>query len=163
RLRAGGPARRREPQPDAEHPARDHRRDGRRDRSLRRAPGGVHRGSRSLEPLRRLGRHFVPAQWPAVRAVRSAGDRALARRGSARPRLFRLPAASLLAPAAFAMAREILLFTGWAVMWKLIVAILIGFALMTLSTLTNTNERAVSLEWRSAVWLWPFLLGMGAI
>jgi hypothetical protein len=68
-----------------------------------------------------------------------------------------------VAPAAFVVANEILLFTGWAVVWKLIVAILIGFALLTLSTLTRTNEQTLSLDWRSAVWLWPYLLGMGAI
>jgi hypothetical protein len=39
-----------------------------------------------------------------------------------------------VAPATFVAASEILLFTGWAVIWKLIVAILIGFALPTLST-----------------------------
>src|SRR5437764_228918 len=88
---------------------------------------------------------------------------ALRRQDPTRPRFFRLPAASLVAPAAFAVASEIVLFTGWAVVWKLIVAILIGFALLTLSTLTDTNERWLSLDWHSAVWLWPYLLGMGAI
>ena len=88
---------------------------------------------------------------------------ALRRQDPGRPRPFRLPAASLVAPAAFVVANEILLFTGWAVVWKLIVAILIGFALLTLSTLTGTNEQTLSLDWRSAVWLWPYLLGMGAI
>jgi hypothetical protein len=49
------------------------------------------------------------------------------------------------------------------VVWKLIVAIVLGFALLTLSRLTDTNERSPSLDWRSAAWLWPFLLGMGTI
>jgi amino acid transporter len=88
---------------------------------------------------------------------------ALRRQDPGRPRPFRLPAASLVTPAAFIIASEILLFTGWAVVWKLIVAILIGFALLTLSTLADTNERRPSLDWRSAVWLWPYLLGMSAI
>jgi len=64
---------------------------------------------------------------------------------------------------AFVVASEILLFTGWAVVWKLIAAILIGFALLGLSTATDTSKRTVSLDWRSAAWLWPYLLGMGAI
>jgi hypothetical protein len=68
-----------------------------------------------------------------------------------------------VAPAAFVVASELLLFTGWAVVWKLIVAILIGFALLTLSTVTDTNEARPTLDWRSAVWLWPYLLGMAAI
>ena len=88
---------------------------------------------------------------------------ALRRQDPARPRPFRLPAASLVAPAAFVVASEILLFTGWAVVWKLIVAILIGFALLTLSMLTDANARALSLDWRSAVWFGPYLLGMAAL
>jgi amino acid transporter len=88
---------------------------------------------------------------------------ALRRQDPGRPRPFRLPAASLVAPAAFIVANEILLFTGWAVVWKLIVAILVGFALLALSMLTQTKDRRPSLDWRSAVWLWPYLLGMAAI
>ena len=88
---------------------------------------------------------------------------ALRRQDPSRPRSFRLPAASLLAPGAFVVASEILLFTGWAVVWKLIVAILIGFALLSLSTATASSERRLSLDWRSAAWLWPYLLGMAAI
>ena len=88
---------------------------------------------------------------------------ALRRQDPGRPRPFRLPAASLVAPAAFVVASEILLFTGWAVVWKLIAAILIGFALLTFSMLTDANARTESLDWRSAVWLWPYLLGMAAI
>jgi amino acid transporter len=88
---------------------------------------------------------------------------ALRRQDPTRPRPFRLPAASLLAPAAFVVASEILLFTGWAVVWKLIVAILIGFALLTVSMLTDANARMLSLDWRSAVWFGPYLLGMAAL
>ena len=88
---------------------------------------------------------------------------ALRRQDPARPRRFRLPAASVVAPAAFVVASEIVLFTGWAVVWKLIVAILIGFALLTLSVLTDTSEQTLRLDWRSAAWLWPYLLGMAVI
>jgi amino acid transporter len=88
---------------------------------------------------------------------------ALRRQDPGRPRPFRLPAAALVAPAAFVVASEILLFTGWAVVWKLIAAILIGFALLTFSMLADANARTQSLDWRSAVWLWPYLLGMAAI
>ena len=61
------------------------------------------------------------------------------------------------------VANEILLFTGWAVVWKLIAAILIGFVLLSLSNATDTGKRTVSLDWRSAAWLWPYLLGMAVI
>jgi hypothetical protein len=61
------------------------------------------------------------------------------------------------------VASEILLFTGWAVVWKLIAAILIGYALLAVSTLTDTSEPRPPLDWRSAAWFGPYLLGMGTI
>jgi amino acid transporter len=106
---------------------------------------------------------FISAAAVAVYAMAPLALGALRRQDPARPRPFKLPAASLLAPGAFVAASEILLFTGWAVMWKLIVAILIGFALLAVSTATDSTARSLSLDWRSAVWLWPYLLGMGAI
>src|SRR5256884_2574576 len=106
---------------------------------------------------------FISAAAVAVYAMAPLALGALRRQDPGRPRPFRLPAASLLAPVAFVVASEILLFTGWAVVWKLIAAILIGFALLALSTATDSTARNVSLGWRSAVWLWPYLLGMGAI
>ena len=106
---------------------------------------------------------FISAAAVAVYALAPLALGALRRQDPGRPRPFRLPAASLLAPGTFVAASEILLFTGWAVIWKLIVAILIGFALLGVSTATDSNARKQSLDWRSAAWLWPYLLGMGAI
>jgi amino acid transporter len=88
---------------------------------------------------------------------------ALRRQDPSRPRPFRLPAAWLGAPAAFIVASEILLFTGWTVVWKLIVAILIGFVLLAVSMLSDASEQRPSLDWRSAAWFCPYLLGMGVI
>ena len=105
---------------------------------------------------------FISAAAVAVYAMAPLALGALRRQDPERPRPFKLPAASVLAPAAFVAASEILLFTGWAVIWKLIVAILIGFALLGVSTATD-SRRTPSLDWRSAVWLWPYLLGMGVI
>jgi amino acid transporter len=106
---------------------------------------------------------FISAAAVVAYAMVPLSLGALRHQDPGRPRPFRLPGASLIAPAAFVVASEILLFTGWAVVWKLIAAILIGFALLTLSMLTDTNARTLSLDWRSAVWLWPYLLGMGVI
>lgn len=88
---------------------------------------------------------------------------ALRRQDPERPRPFLLPAASLAAPAAFVVASEILLFSGWAVVWKLMAAILIGYALLAVSVLTDSNVRALPLDRGSAMWLWPYLAGMAAI
>jgi len=80
-----------------------------------------------------------------------------------RERPFRLPGGTILAPLGFIVANEIILFSGWAVVWKLIVAILIGFILLGLSFATSAPERRPSLDWSSAIWLWPYLIGLVVI
>jgi capsular exopolysaccharide synthesis family protein len=80
-----------------------------------------------------------------------------------RQRPFKLPFAVVLAPLGFVVANEILLFSGWAVVWKLVVAILIGFILLAISMATSPPDRRPSLDWASAVWLWPYLIGIAAI
>jgi amino acid transporter len=80
-----------------------------------------------------------------------------------RPRPFRLPMGGVLAAVAFIVANEVLLFSGWAVVWKLLVAILLGFALLTISGATSPPDDRPSLDWGSGVWLWPYLVGMGVI
>jgi amino acid transporter len=80
-----------------------------------------------------------------------------------RPRPYRLPAGAITAPLAFIIANEVLLFAGFAVVWKLIVAILIGFALLGLSSATTRPDLRPKLDWHQAVWLWPYLLGMSVI
>jgi amino acid transporter len=78
-------------------------------------------------------------------------------------RPFRLPLAGLLAPASFIVANELILFSGWQVVWKLLVAIAIGFALLGVSFATTPPEERPTLEWRNAAWLLPFMIGLGVI
>jgi amino acid transporter len=80
-----------------------------------------------------------------------------------RPRPFKLAAGSALAPIAFIVANLVLLFSGFAVVWKLIVAIIIGFVLLTISSATSKPEDRPELDWMAGVWLWPYLIGMGVI
>jgi amino acid transporter len=77
-----------------------------------------------------------------------------------RPRPFRLPLGSVLAPLAFVVANLVLLFSGFAVVWKLFVAVLIGFVLLGLSAATSRPENRPQIEWRAGVWLFPYLIGM---
>jgi amino acid transporter len=80
-----------------------------------------------------------------------------------RERPFRLPGGSITAALAFVAANEVLLFSGWAVVWKLIVAIFIGFALLGISALFTEPERRPKIDWGHGAWLWPYLAGMGVI
>ena len=88
---------------------------------------------------------------------------ALRRSDPDRPRPFRLPGGTVSAAIAFIVANEILLFSGWTVTWKLIVAIVLGFALLGISAATSKPEHRPKLDWLSAVWLWPYLIGIGVI
>jgi amino acid transporter len=80
-----------------------------------------------------------------------------------RPRPYRLPMGKVLAPAGFIVANLVLLFSGWAVVWKLIVAILIGFVLLIISSATSPRDRRPELDWHNGLWLWPYLVGVGVI
>jgi len=88
---------------------------------------------------------------------------ALRRQQPDHDRPYRLPLAQVLAPLGFVVANEIILFSAWAVVWKLVVAILIGFALLGISEATSTPERRPALDWASAGWLWPYLVGLTVI
>ena len=88
---------------------------------------------------------------------------ALRREEPDRERPFRLPWAGILAPASFVVANELILFSGWAVDWKLLVAIAIGLVLLGISLATTPPEERPHLEWRHATWLAPYLIGIGVI
>ena len=75
-------------------------------------------------------------------------------------RPFRLPAASLLAPAAFVISNFIIYWSGWEVIWKLDVAVLLGYVLMGVSRLTHANPHERSTDWKGGLWLAPYLVGM---
>jgi hypothetical protein len=67
------------------------------------------------------------------------------------------------APAAFAVANLLILWSGWTTDYKLGVAILIGYVVLAASRLLKLNPTAPVLEWRAAAWLPFYLVGMGLI
>jgi amino acid transporter len=79
------------------------------------------------------------------------------------PRAFKLPAGEVLAPIAFIVANLVIYWATWDVNWKLFVAIILGFVLFAISQVTNPADRTPTLDWRSASWLWPYLIGMALL
>lgn len=79
------------------------------------------------------------------------------------PRPYRLPAGEILAPLAFAGAGWVILFSGWQVYSTLVVALLIGYALIWLSYAFKLNPRAPKMDWQAAPWIIAWILGMGVI
>ena len=78
-------------------------------------------------------------------------------------RPYRLPAARVLSPLAFAVANLLILWSGWTTDWKLGVAILLGYVILTLNHVLKLNPTRPQFEVRSAVWLPVYLIGMGLI
>ena len=86
---------------------------------------------------------------------------ALRRQDPDRERPFRLPWAGVLAPAGFAVANLIVYWSGWTTDWRLFVAIGIGFVLFGIHQLTS--DQKLDLDWRAALWFWPYIGGMALI
>ncbi len=76
-------------------------------------------------------------------------------------RPYRMPAAAVLAPAAFVVADLLIYWSGFQVIWKLGVVLVIGYVLIGISM--ATDRQRPPLDWKSAVWLPVWLIGMGII
>jgi amino acid transporter len=76
-------------------------------------------------------------------------------------RPYRMPGAEVLAPVAFIVANLIIYWSGFLVIWKLGICLIIGYILIGIS-MAYDKERP-PLDWKSAQWLPPYLIGMGII
>lgn len=76
-------------------------------------------------------------------------------------RPYTMPAANVLSPLAFVIANLIIYFSGWTTTWKLGVAIVIGYVLIGISMMFDKDRP--KLEWKSAMWLPVYLVGIGII
>jgi len=78
-------------------------------------------------------------------------------------RAYRLPAAWLLSPLAFAGAGWVILFSGWQTYSTLVVALLLGYALIAVSYALRLNPNAPAMDWGAAPWIIGWIIGMGVI
>ena len=78
-------------------------------------------------------------------------------------RAYRLPAAHILAPASFVLANFIVYWSGWTTYSTLVVVMLIGFVLIAVSYVANLNPNRPQIDWEAAVWVVPYLVGMGIV
>ncbi len=88
---------------------------------------------------------------------------ALRRQEPDHPRPFRLPAGEVVAVAAFVIANLIIYWTGWDVLWRLYIAIAIGFVLLGIGHIVNPSGFLPRLDWRGGSWLWPYFIGLGVL
>jgi amino acid transporter len=76
-------------------------------------------------------------------------------------RPYRLPAAAVLTPLAFIICSMLIYWSGFVVVWKLGVCLGIGYILVGVAMAFDPQRPP--LEWKSATWLLPYLIGMGLI
>src|SRR5216684_3240625 len=76
-------------------------------------------------------------------------------------RPYRMPAAAVLAPAAFIVADLLIYWSGFEVVWKLGIVLVIGYVIM--AAFMAFDKHRPPLDWKSAQWLPVWLLGMGII
>jgi amino acid transporter len=76
------------------------------------------------------------------------------------PRVYRLPAAGVLAPLAFVFATWIIYWSGWQTLTTLIVAMLIGYVLVAVSYRLDLNPSASKIDWGAATWIVPYFIGL---
>lgn len=80
-----------------------------------------------------------------------------------RYRPYRLRGGMFWAPVAFIVSNLIIYWAGWDTLWRLGVAIVLGYLLLGASALSRVNPRLPHPDWRSAQWLPVYLLGLGLI
>jgi amino acid transporter len=76
-------------------------------------------------------------------------------------RPYRMPVAWFLAPAAFAVADLLIYWSGFEVVWKLGVVLILGYVIMGI--FMAFDPQRPPLDWKSAVWLPVWLIGLGII
>ncbi len=81
-------------------------------------------------------------------------------------RPYRLPGGKVLSPLSFVVANLIIYWTGWDILWRLGVAILLGYLLLGVYAwyaVTAGLPDAPRLDWKAAQWLPVYLLGLGVL
>ncbi len=76
-------------------------------------------------------------------------------------RPYRIPGAVVVAPLAFFLANMLIYWSGFEVIWKLGVCVVIGYVLIGISMAQDPQRPP--LDWKSAQWLPIYLIGMGII
>jgi amino acid transporter len=80
-----------------------------------------------------------------------------------RARPYRVPAASVLAPLAFVAANEIIYWTSWTTVEKLMLAIVAGYVLFGISYALGRPIERPPLDLRSLMWILPWFAGLTVI
>lgn len=76
-------------------------------------------------------------------------------------RPFKVPACRLFCLVAFYICNLIIYWTGWQVIWKMMLTVLIGYVVLTIEH--HITNKTKYLDIRSGLWIIPYLLGLTAL
>jgi amino acid transporter len=76
-------------------------------------------------------------------------------------RPYRMPAGMVLAPISFVVANLIIYWAGFLTIWKLGIVLLVGYVII--AGFMAFDSQRPKLEWKSALWLPAYVIGMGLI
>ena len=76
-------------------------------------------------------------------------------------RPYKVPGGTVVSPLAFVIAGLIMYWSGLEVIWKLGLVLLIGYVVIGIAMAFDPQRPP--LDWKSAQWLFPYLIGMGII
>jgi amino acid transporter len=79
------------------------------------------------------------------------------------PRTYTLPVAKFLAPLGFILASLIVYWSGWGTYSTLMIALLLGYLLITLSYAFHLNPNQPKVDWGAAPWVITYLVGLGLL
>ncbi|TMC02046.1 MAG: APC family permease, partial [Chloroflexi bacterium] len=85
---------------------------------------------------------------------------ALRRQAPERDRPFRLQLGEIISPVAFVIANLIIYWSTWTVVWKLMLAVLVGYLILAIGSLVRPQATRPQLDWRAGYWLLPYLGGL---
>jgi amino acid transporter len=78
-------------------------------------------------------------------------------------RPLKLPFGALWSMIALYICTLLAYFTGWDILSKMSIAVGLGFAVLLIQHFLTKKSKRTKLNWREAVWLWPYLIGLTII
>ncbi|MGY4919933.1 APC family permease [Streptomyces sp. 900116325] len=105
---------------------------------------------------------FITSAFVLMYAFAPVTLAALRRSDPDRVRPYRLAGSRILAPFGFIGANLVIYWSGWHTVSRLLLAVLLGFALLAVSQATASRSRQ-RMDWRASSWIAPWLTGMAVI
>jgi amino acid transporter len=78
------------------------------------------------------------------------------------PRPFRVPFPKLMCPLAFYICNLIIYWSGWDIVFKILVAIVIGYLVLLVFMQTQQGKK-LNLQWRKAWWVFIYVAALGLV